>query len=186
MLFATIHVASFSESASGLLFVEILFRNRPIIFRRTSLLQRKNGQTPTHIFSIVHEPFVLNKFPPFSCQFFKGTKRYLTETKRYGVETCLFSVSLLYLPAARDFVGDQVQTARTPKCTFSGVVPIEAKRFLDSGTRLVEYPDCAAMRSLDLQKGMLRFKSHDKRKTTTPNTEERWVRVDLVWDVVGG
>jgi len=102
------------------------------------------------------------------------------------VETCLFSVSLLYLPAARDFVGDQVQTARTPKCTFSGVVPIEAKRFLDSGTRLVECPDCAAMRSLDLQKGMLRFKSHDKRKTTTPNTEERWVRVDLVWDVVGG
>src|SRR6266704_4038655 len=70
--------------------------------------------------------------------------------------------------AARDSVGDQVQTTRAPKCTFSGVVPIEAKRFLDSGTRLVECPDCAAMRSLDLQKGMLRFKSHDKRKTTTP------------------
>ncbi|MFL5664325.1 MAG: TniB family NTP-binding protein [Ktedonobacteraceae bacterium] len=88
--------------------------------------------------------------------------------------------------AARDFVGDQVQTARTPKCTFSGVVPIEARRFLDSGTRLVECPDCAAMRSLELQKGLLRFKSHDKRKTTTLNTEERWTRVDLVWSVVRG
>ncbi len=88
--------------------------------------------------------------------------------------------------AARDSVGDQVQTARAPKCTFSGVVPIEARRFLDSGTRLVECPDCAAMRSLELQKGILRFKSHDKRKTTTPNTEGRWARVDLVWSVVRG
>lgn len=88
--------------------------------------------------------------------------------------------------AARDAVGDQVQTAKTPKCTFSGVVPIETRHFLDSGTRLVECPDCAAMRSLDLQKGVLRFKSHDRRKTTTPNTEERWARVDLVWDVMKG
>lgn len=88
--------------------------------------------------------------------------------------------------AARDSVGDQVQTAKVSKCTFSGVVPIEAKRFLDSSTHRVECPDCAAMRSLELQKGLLRFKSHDKRKTTTPNTEERWARVDLVWNVVRG
>jgi hypothetical protein len=88
--------------------------------------------------------------------------------------------------AARDFVGDQVQTATAPKCTFSGVIPIEARRFLDGGTRLVECPDCAAMRSLEPRNGVLRFKSHDKRKTTTPNTEQRWARVDLAWDVVGG
>jgi hypothetical protein len=88
--------------------------------------------------------------------------------------------------AARDSVGDQAQTANTLKCTFSGVVPIEAKRFLDGGTHLVECPDCAAMRSLELHKGVLRFKSHDKRKTTTPNTEQRWARGETTWGVVGG
>jgi hypothetical protein len=88
--------------------------------------------------------------------------------------------------AARDSVEDQVQTANAPKCTFSGVVPIEAKRFLDSGTHLVECPDCAAMRSLELRNGTLRFKSHDKRKTTTRNTEQRWARIDLAWGVVRG
>jgi len=88
--------------------------------------------------------------------------------------------------AARDSVGDQVQTAKVPKCTFSGVVPIEARRFLDSGVALVECPDCAAMRSLEPHSGVLRFKSHDKRKTTTPNTEQRWARIDMAWGVVRG
>jgi hypothetical protein len=77
-----------------------------------------------------------------------------------------------------------VQTAKTPKCTFSGVIPIEARRFLDGGTPLVECPDCAAMLSVDPHNGILRFKSHDKRKTTTPNTEQWWTRVALVWNVV--
>jgi|SRR5581483_1146052 len=75
---------------------------------------------------------------------------------------------------------------KTPRCMFSGVGPIEVKRFLDSGTRLARCPGCVATRSLELQKGMLRFKSHDKRKTTTPNTKERWVRVDLAWSGVKG
>ena len=88
--------------------------------------------------------------------------------------------------AARDSVGDLVQTVTTLKCTFSGVVPIEARRFLDGGTQFIECPDCAAMRSVDLRNGVLRFKSHDKRKTTTPNTEQRWTRVDLAWGVVRG
>ncbi len=33
------------------LFVEILFRIRPITFRSISLFKMENGQTPTHIFS---------------------------------------------------------------------------------------------------------------------------------------
>jgi hypothetical protein len=86
--------------------------------------------------------------------------------------------------ATRDSVGDQVQTAKTLKCTFSGVIPIEAKRFLDAGTQLVECPDCAAMRSVEPRSGVLRFKSHDKRKTTTPNTEQRWAREEMTWGVV--
>jgi hypothetical protein len=71
------------------------------------------------------------------------------------------------------------------KCTFSGVVPIDLKRFLESGVALVECPDCKALRTLEPHGGVLQFKSHDKRKTQTPTTSRRWARIDSTWDVVG-
>jgi hypothetical protein len=83
-------------------------------------------------------------------------------------------------------VGEQMQTVKTPKCTFSGVVSIELQRFLDSGIRLVECPNCARTRSLSPHKGVLRFPSHDKRKITTPNTGQRWALCETIWKVVGG
>ncbi|HEU5380853.1 MAG TPA: hypothetical protein VFV38_35975 [Ktedonobacteraceae bacterium] len=81
----------------------------------------------------------------------------------------------------RDLVGDQMKTVKTPKCTFAGVVEIELKRFLESGIKLVECPNCASTRN-----GMLRFPSHDKRKTHTPNTDRRWTMGETAWGVVGG
>src|SRR5258708_3936147 len=50
--------------------------------------------------------------------------------------------------ATRDLVGDQVKTAKILKCTFPGVVAIEPKRFMESGIKLVECPDCLRTRSL--------------------------------------
>ena len=89
--------------------------------------------------------------------------------------------------AFRDPVGDQVPTGKTTlKCSFSGVISIGPKRFLDSGIALVECPDCARMRSLSPRKGVLRFPSHDKRKIRTPNTDQRWVIGETAWEVVGG
>jgi hypothetical protein len=88
--------------------------------------------------------------------------------------------------AARDLVGDQIVAKSTPKCSFSGVVSIEPKRFLDGGTLLVECPDCAATRSLEPRRGALRFPSHDKRKTRTPVTSKRWAMCETIWEVVGG
>ena len=87
--------------------------------------------------------------------------------------------------ATRDLVGDQVRTAKTLKCTFAGRVEIEPKRFLESGIKLVECPNCASTRSLSPRNGVLRFPSHDKRKTHTPNTDQRWAMGETVWDVVG-
>ena len=81
---------------------------------------------------------------------------------------------------------EQTQTVKTPKCTFPGVVSIELQRFLDSGIRLVECPDCARTRSLSPSKGVLRFPSHDKRKTRTPNTDQRWAMEQTIWEVVAG
>jgi len=79
-----------------------------------------------------------------------------------------------------------VQTANTLKCSFSGVISIESKRFLDSGIALVECPECARLRSLSPHKGVLRLPSHDKRKTRTPNTDRRWAMGKTAWEVVGG
>ena len=83
-------------------------------------------------------------------------------------------------------VREQVQTVKTPKCTFSGVVSIELQRFLASSVSLVECPDCARTRSLSPHKGVLRFPSHDKRKISTPNTGQRWAMCETIWEVVGG
>ena len=83
-------------------------------------------------------------------------------------------------------VGEQVQTSKSPKCTFPGVVSIDLKRFADSGVSLVECPHCGRTRSLTPQKGVLRLKSHDKRKITTPNTMPRWAMCETSWEVVGG
>jgi AAA domain len=90
-------------------------------------------------------------------------------------------------PATRSSVqGDKKQPAKPTKCTFSGVVPIDLSRFLESGIALVECPDCASTRTLEPRGGVLRFKSHDKSKTRTLTTEPRWVKRETVWEVVGG
>jgi hypothetical protein len=79
-----------------------------------------------------------------------------------------------------------VQPTTAPQCTVAGRVPIDLKHFLARGVALVECPACAATRTLAPHGGVLRFKSHDKRKTTTPHTGQRWARGETGWDVVGG
>jgi hypothetical protein len=85
-----------------------------------------------------------------------------------------------------DTAKEQVQTGTSSKCTFSGVVAIDLTRFLDSGIRLVECPDCARTRSLSPNKGVLRFPSHDKRKADVSVTSQRWMLRETIWNVVGG
>ena len=83
---------------------------------------------------------------------------------------------------------EQVQTKTSPNCTFSGEqVPIDLKRFTDSGINLVECPRCGRMRSLSPSKGVLRFKAHTPRKQQTPLTEKRWSATGKTdWSVVEG
>jgi len=87
---------------------------------------------------------------------------------------------------ARSRKSDKKQPTESTKCTFFGGVPIDLKRFLESGVALVECPDCASTRTLEPHGGVLRFKSHDKRKTDAPNTGQRWVKRETDWGVVGG
>jgi hypothetical protein len=84
-------------------------------------------------------------------------------------------------------VQEQVQTSKTPKCTFFGVVPIDSKRFTDSGIAVMECPDCSRTRSLSPVKGVLRFPSHTRRKIQTPVTGRRWAAKGKTdWDVIDG
>ena len=80
------------------------------------------------------------------------------------------------------------QPVASDKCTFSGVVQISLKHFEESGVALVECPDCGRTWTLSPRGGVLRFKSHDKRKMDTPNTGRRWARGEREtdWDLVGG
>ena len=83
-------------------------------------------------------------------------------------------------------VKEQVQTSKTPKCTFFGKVSIDLKRFADSGVALVECPDCSRTRSLSPVKGTLRFPPHEPRKIQTEVKGKRWSTTGKTdWDVVG-
>ena len=85
-------------------------------------------------------------------------------------------------------VEERGETSTSPKCMFFGVVPIDIQRFLESGVTVVECPGCACTRTLEPHGGVLRFKSHKKRKTNTPKTGRRWARGKgkTDWDVAGG
>ncbi len=72
------------------------------------------------------------------------------------------------------------------KCTFSDVLEIASKRFVESGILRGECPDCAALRQLSFRKEILRFPPQDKRKTRTPQTDRRRARCEKTWEVVGG
>jgi hypothetical protein len=79
------------------------------------------------------------------------------------------------------------QPIALPKCMFSrAVIPIDLSRFRESGVVVVECPGCLALRTLEPHGGVLRFKVHDKRKTTTLNTAQRWAKGETDWNVVGG
>jgi len=70
------------------------------------------------------------------------------------------------------------------RCSFSGIIPIDLEQFQASGIALVECPACGATRTLQPQRGVLRFSSHDQRKTVP--TAQRWARLESDWAVVGG
>jgi AAA domain len=88
---------------------------------------------------------------------------------------------------ARSRKKEELQSATSGNCTFSGIVPIALQRFEQSGVSVVECPGCGRVWTLSPSCGVLRFKSHDKRKMNTPNTRRRWVRGEREtdWDVVG-
>jgi hypothetical protein len=85
-------------------------------------------------------------------------------------------------------VKEQGEMSESSNCTFSGVVPIDLKRFTERSVAVVECPGCSRTRSLSPSKeGILRFPPHKPRKMQTPVTGKRWsAKGKTDWDVVGG
>ena len=98
------------------------------------------------------------------------------------------SVSTGQAPLAQSQKKAETPPAASDKCTFSGAVLIDLQRFEKSGVARVECPGCGRVWTLSPSSGVLRFKSHDIRKTNTPNTGQRWARGEgeTDWGVVGG
>lgn len=86
----------------------------------------------------------------------------------------------------RDPVGDQVPKGNTLRCTFSDVLDIEPGRFQESRVARGECPECAALRQLQLRNGILRYPSHERRKTQTLQTERRWAQGETRWEIISG
>lgn len=89
--------------------------------------------------------------------------------------------------AGRDLVGDQMPAPSASKCSFSGVLKkIPLQRFLESGIERVECPDCQALRQVTPRNGVLRYPTHDKRKTRVSQTEPRWAQGGEEWEPISG
>ncbi len=82
---------------------------------------------------------------------------------------------------------EPVQTSTSPKCAFSRtVIPIDLKRFTNSGVTSVECPDCGRTRSRSPVKGVLRFPPHEPRKIQTEVQGKRWSATGKTdWAVAG-
>lgn len=77
-------------------------------------------------------------------------------------------------------------SANPAQCPFSrGEVHIDLVAWAESGTRVVDCPDCGATRALEPHRGVLRFKLHDRVKRKKLGAK-RWARREAIWKVVGG
>ena len=88
--------------------------------------------------------------------------------------------------ATRDPVGEHIPVGNTNKCAFSGTIQINAQRFRDSGIERVECPECHALRQMTLRHDILRYPSHEKRKTRVAHTGPRWVQGENGWEGASG
>jgi len=82
---------------------------------------------------------------------------------------------------SRDPVGETTHSREVTKCSFAGIIELEAAQMAEAGVSKVECPECLTMRALTPQGETVRFPPHDTRKTRTPHREMRWIRQGTVW-----
>lgn len=81
-----------------------------------------------------------------------------------------------------------MQTLSSPKCIFSGIIPIDLKRFQNSGIALVKCPDCARTRSPEpeARRRVPRHPPYGTWETSTRHTKQRRITKKTIWETIGG
>ncbi len=84
---------------------------------------------------------------------------------------------------SRDPVGEMSAfSVREPtRCSFAEVIAVTPSQMGESGVSHFECPTCLAVREIKPRGGRVKFPSHPKRMTTTPNQGVRWVKRESTW-----
>jgi hypothetical protein len=83
----------------------------------------------------------------------------------------------------RDPVGETAPSSarQTARCPFTEVIEITLSQREEAGVSLFECPMCLAVRDIKSKANYVKFPSHPKRTTTTPNQGSRWMKREITW-----
>jgi len=84
---------------------------------------------------------------------------------------------------ARDPVGETsaFSVRKTARCSFTEVIEVTLSQMEEAGVSRFECPMCLAVRDIKPKATRVKFPSHPKRMTTTPNQGSRWVKREIAW-----
>jgi hypothetical protein len=82
----------------------------------------------------------------------------------------------------RDPVGTSAPSVRkTTGCSFTEVIEVTFSQMKEAGVSRFECPTCLAVREITPKGTRVKFPSHPKRMTATPNQGSRWVKREIAW-----
>ncbi len=83
----------------------------------------------------------------------------------------------------RDPVGETsaLSVRKSAGCSFTEVIETTLSQMEETGVSRFECPTCLAVRDIKPKGDRVKFPSHPKRMTNTPNQGSRWVRREIAW-----
>jgi hypothetical protein len=66
-------------------------------------------------------------------------------------------------------------------CSFTEVIEVTLSQIDETRVSRFECPTCLAVREIKPKGGRVKFPSHPKRTTSTPNQGLRWVKREIAW-----
>jgi len=84
----------------------------------------------------------------------------------------------------RDPVGETAASSvrKVTGCSFTEVIEVTLAQMEEAQVSRFECPTCKAVRDIQPKGDRVKFPSHPKRTTTTPNHGKRWVRRGSIWE----
>jgi hypothetical protein len=84
---------------------------------------------------------------------------------------------------ARDPIGETVASSvrKVTGCSFTEVIEVTLAQMEEAQVSRFECPTCKAVRDIQPKGDRVKFPSHPKRTSTTPNHGKRWVRRGNMW-----